>query len=392
MKFELNELSDEMLNQLPKSLWESDTTTFFDPAIGGGQFVKKIEEKLIEYGHSKENIRKRVFGFEESDLHVRYAVNKHKLIGQYVKKPYDKFLEMDNTMKFDIVIGNPPYQNREENADGSLWLEFVNKGMDHLKPDGRLMFITPTSWVGKKSNTKKADWTPFTDNHVQLFKILNSQERSKYFNVGSSFGYYILKKGSGLTTILFSDGTTDSYQVTTGEPLPNELNPISFSIHKKLSSVKKINLESSFKFHSQKLKNSGSVSDSKTGAFKYTTYYSHNLIRYTLEKQDIYSEHKVMIPNVGTLANAWYDVNCNLTEDVRFIKVKDANEANIMVSLLKSKLFRYIGSNYRSGRNLGLATNFLPDITVSSNFTDQEVYSKLNLSNEEIEYIENAIK
>lgn len=392
MKFEIEDLVAEMLDQLPSSVWTSTTTTFFDPAIGGGQFVKEIESRLRAAGHTESNIHKRVFGFEESELHIRFAVKQHNLVGQYVKKPYDKFLDLDDSMKFDIVVGNPPYQNREENADGSLWLEFVNKGMNHLKKDGKLMFITPTSWVGKKSNTAKANWTPFTDNHVQLYKVLNAQERAKYFNVGSSFGYYILSEGSGDTTILFSDGTTDTYKIKTGEPLPNELNSISFSIHKKLSAAQKIDFQSNFKFHSQKLKNNKLVSDTKTGPYIYTTYYSHNLIRYALEMQDIYSDHKVMIPNVGTLANAWYDVNCNLTEDVRFVKVKDQTQGNHLVLLLKSKLFRYIGANYRSGRNLGMAMNFLPNITLPINFSDSDVYSQLSLSKEEIEYIENAVK
>jgi hypothetical protein len=110
-----------MLDHLPDRVWSNDTATFFDPAIGGGQFVRAIEQRLRAHGHSDSNIRKRVFGFEESELHIRYAVNKHKLVGQYAKKPYDKFLEMDDTMKFDVVIGNPPFGLR-----GNLALRFIN--------------------------------------------------------------------------------------------------------------------------------------------------------------------------------------------------------------------------------------------------------------------------
>jgi len=386
-------LVNEMLDQLPEHVWTSDRTTFFDPAIGGGQFVKEIERRLRSAGHPDRNIHRRVFGLEESDLHIRFAVNKHKLVGQYAKKTYDKFFELDDTMKFDVVIGNPPYQNKEENADGSLWLRFVNKGVEHLRPHGKLMFITPTSWVGKQSNTKKADWSPFTDNHVELYKVLSKAEKEQHFGgVGSSFGYYILSKGSGLTKIVFEDASSIDYQLITKEPLPNNITKLSFGIHQKIAKAKKLQFESNFKFHSQVLKKKGIVSDTKGNGFKYTTYFSHNLIRYTSEKQDIYSDVKVMIPNVGTIANVWVDNNCNLTEDVTFVKVPNIQDGEHLVSILKSKLFLYIGNQYRSGRNLGLAIKFLPELDMSKQWTDKTIYKHFGFTQDEIDYIENAVK
>lgn len=142
MKFEIEPLVAEMLDQLPESVWTSSSTTFFDPAIGGGQFVRAIEQRLRDAGHSDANIRGRVFGFEESDLHIRFAVNKYKLVGQYVRKPYDNFFELDDTMKFDVVIGNPPYLKGK-------WVEFLKQGADLSKkhvlmvsPDGTNNFST----------------------------------------------------------------------------------------------------------------------------------------------------------------------------------------------------------------------------------------------------------
>ncbi len=153
MKFETDLLVLEILDQLPESLWVSDTTTFFDPAIGGGQFVRAIEHRLREYGHSNDNIHKRVFGFEESNLHIRFAVNKHKLVGQYVRKPYNKFLQMDDTMKFDVIVGNPPFNSSKKNRDdvdgnggtggnSRLYKHFREKSLQHLKPNGILAFVS----------------------------------------------------------------------------------------------------------------------------------------------------------------------------------------------------------------------------------------------------------
>ena len=83
MKFEIDDLVTEILDQLPQSIWTSDSTTFIDPALGGGQFVRAIEQRLRSYGHNDDNIKRRVFGCESSKLNVKYAVNKYKLIGNY---------------------------------------------------------------------------------------------------------------------------------------------------------------------------------------------------------------------------------------------------------------------------------------------------------------------
>jgi hypothetical protein len=142
-----------MLDQLPDSVWSSNTSTFLDPAIGGGQFVCAIEQRLRSLGYSDANIHSRVFGFEESNLHIRFAVNKYNLVGQYIQKPYEKFLELDNTMKFDVVVGNPPFNNAKKNkdtADGNggtggnsrLYKHFRAKSLDCLKPNGTLAFVS----------------------------------------------------------------------------------------------------------------------------------------------------------------------------------------------------------------------------------------------------------
>lgn len=135
MKFAIDPLVKEILDQLPKSVWTSNFTTFCDPAFGGGQFVRAIEQRLRAYGHDDANIRSRVFGFEASKLHVHFAVNKYKLVGQYVKMPYDKFFELDDSMKFDVVLGNPPYslagnKTGKKGRTKNLYPDFYKKAVE----------------------------------------------------------------------------------------------------------------------------------------------------------------------------------------------------------------------------------------------------------------------
>ena len=59
-------------------------------------------------------------------------------------------------MKFDVVIGNPPYNN-------DLYLDFVQTGYNLLKDDGVMVQITPAKWQakgGKKNEDFRANIVP----------------------------------------------------------------------------------------------------------------------------------------------------------------------------------------------------------------------------------------
>lgn len=324
-------------------------------------------------------------------LRVNFSKNNKKLITKnlFVRNVFDYDW---GDMKFDVIVGNPPYQSKEENNDSAFWLQFVNLGMQLVKDNGCCAFVTPTSWSGKQTNSKKADWSPFTDNHVVMYKALSENEKRSYFStVGSSFGFYVLKKGHGPTKMLFSDNSFVFHQLKAGEPLPSVLTAVSLGLHQKLAAMPMFEFLSSFKFHSQVLKSKNMISDTPTKEFCHKTYFSHNLIRWANDQQNIFTNTKVMIPNVGTLANCWVDNNCNLTEDVRYHIVKSKKEGENLIQVLNSKLYRYLGAVYRSGRNLGLALNFLPVVDISITWDDQKLYKQFGLSGQEIDLIESII-
>lgn len=73
VKFYLKPLVNEILDQLPPEIFTSDFTTFLDPALGGGQFLREVVSRLKAAGHSDQNIAGRIWGCEITHMRLKYA-------------------------------------------------------------------------------------------------------------------------------------------------------------------------------------------------------------------------------------------------------------------------------------------------------------------------------
>lgn len=98
-----------------------------EPSAGNGNIVKMLNEKYKNKSITSLEIRE-----EEYDKLLQYS-NK-VIIGD--------FLHMELNKKYDIIIGNPPY---------SLAIEFVEKCLDCLKENGKLIFLLRTAFLESKS-------------------------------------------------------------------------------------------------------------------------------------------------------------------------------------------------------------------------------------------------
>jgi hypothetical protein len=184
IKFDIDPLVNEILDQIPEEVWNSRTSKFLDQEIGGGQFIRAIEQRLRQAGHSDKNISGRVYGCSSSKLSVQYAKNKYKLAATL---SVDDFLTRDfNGMKFNIV-GNPPYQSSTGSLGGGatpLYIKFVEKAQSLVADDGYIALVTPPTafkiGMGGYVNPKEV--------------ISINNDVKQYFKVGSSFWYFVQQK------------------------------------------------------------------------------------------------------------------------------------------------------------------------------------------------------
>jgi hypothetical protein len=99
--------------------------------------------------------------------------------------------------KFDIIIGNPPYQNsNQKNKKGgghgsrnTLWDKFLKTSLNIINEDGYICFVNPPRWRKPLSNLyKKMSSLQF--NYIEFH---SSDDGRKVFGASTPYDWYVLQ-------------------------------------------------------------------------------------------------------------------------------------------------------------------------------------------------------
>jgi hypothetical protein len=127
-------------------------------------------------------------------------------------------------MKFDVVLGNPPYQIKVgPKKTEPIWDKFVFKSLELCKDNGFISLIHPSGWRNVDGRFKNVQ------NELKKYKMnwlsINSiEEGIKVFGAQIRFDVYVLQKiedSDGLTTIEFQDGEVEMVNIKTMDFIPN---------------------------------------------------------------------------------------------------------------------------------------------------------------------------
>ena len=91
-------------------------------------------------------------------------------------------------MKYDVVIGNPPYQSPVKGAL-PLWPKFINTSLTSLKDGGYLAYITPDKWIEPIGSPLLNVYETIRNKNLITFK-----DADNHFKVSESISYFILTK------------------------------------------------------------------------------------------------------------------------------------------------------------------------------------------------------
>jgi len=204
------DLVEEMLHKLPKNVWTNPNLKWLDPCNGSGPFLSYVIKNLMfalrnwepddekRYKHIIENM---VYSCELQaknqfiylclvDPWDCYSCNVYT--GSFLDGGFDKHMkEVWGLDKFDITIGNPPYQSSSDDIRGSksIYNLFVDKS---TKLSDMVLMVTPSRWFLNKN------MEDFRNDMLSKYglKLLNECDNDVFPNVEIKGGvsYFLIEK------------------------------------------------------------------------------------------------------------------------------------------------------------------------------------------------------
>jgi len=140
------------------SFLEGRKLKVLEPSVGEGVFLKFLLQEGL----------KNIHAYEIDEKLVDYLVKTYPR----VKFKFENFLGSEESEKYDLIVGNPPYLGQNYNAqifqeyvknypicakyfvgNMDLFYFFIHKAILKLKPGGVLSFITTNYWLTKSKKT-----------------------------------------------------------------------------------------------------------------------------------------------------------------------------------------------------------------------------------------------
>jgi hypothetical protein len=212
-------LINEMFDQLPKDIWSDPTKKWLDPANGIGNFpmvaymrlmdgLKDISEFSNPEKRSKHIIQNMLYMVEINPKNVKIS---RRIFGSHANiccadflNEQDKVLRQFGIQNFDVIIGNPPFQDevdttREGGDSGGggprkggknkLYERMTISCIHLLKTNGYLIFVTPDNIM--TGNTNKAYEEIIK--HRVIYVNFNNIKRRYFPTVGQSMCYFLIQ-------------------------------------------------------------------------------------------------------------------------------------------------------------------------------------------------------
>lgn len=127
-------------------------------------------------------------------------------------------------MKFDAIIGNPPFQILKDGNKKSqaIWPKFVEKAFDLCKKNGHVALIHPSGWRDVDGNYKDTQKL-LKNKQIEYLEMHDSKDGQKTFGATTRYDWYVAKNCSATkeTTIKCQDGTVEKCDISKMEFIPN---------------------------------------------------------------------------------------------------------------------------------------------------------------------------
>jgi site-specific DNA-methyltransferase (adenine-specific) len=471
------EVVNKMLDLLPAELWSNPNAKFLDPVSKSGVFLREMAKRLMHglsdvYPDVQERVNhifsEQLYGiaiteltslisrrsvyctktannpysvcnvFTSEDGNIKYTPMKHSWENGRCKfcgasqDVYDRdngmetyayqFIHTNNpekifNMKFDVIIGNPPYQlNDGGGRDSSaipLYHKFVEQAIK-LKPRF-LSMIIPARWYSGGKGLDDFRRTMLSDDRLQV--IHDFPETKDCFpgvNIRGGICYFLwIRDAHGNCEVInhIKDNT-----ITQVRPLLEKGTEMFIRYNEAISILRKVQKQNSIFFSDYVSSRNpfGIASNFDNFSAKETPMRNIHLYRFgddgyiskeqVLKNQELIGKYKVLVSKASPGGDEYphmivskpiiSEPNSVCTETYLVIKdVKNREEAENLVSYIKTRFFRFMMSLVKNTQNISKASyQFVPLQDFSEPWSDSKLYEKYDIKGDEIEFIESMIR
>lgn len=284
-------------------------------------------------------------------------------------------------LKFDVVVGNPPYKKEGEKGGArSAWRSFVKIAFELANAKGIVALVCPGFPV--HSNDLGALFTENTPLYL-------NNDASSYFTVGSKIKTWIVQKGKVEADFIVDDevytGTEDPTLDTTRRSILAKTNVDTFECKQ----------DGGFYSSTQFKNDPNDYFATPTGNSIYPIRHASKVkVAYVSEPTPCHTLRKVMMTFSGHPGFEYYDETTPMSSCYQmsgYIVVNNAVEGQHLIDLYNTKLYKFLAKGTVSAGMRGVANYTLPKLDITRSWSNEEVYAHFGLTTEEISYVENNI-
>ena len=395
-------LRQDMINLMVEygdsNFWKSPKKVL-EPTCGKGGFLLDIIDRFMKH-LPIENVEERYKIIVEECLYFADINPQNIYICKLLLDPYGQYklnyylgdsLKYNPNFKFDLVIGNPPYNK-------GLYTKFVNYYINKCYNN---IFVIPSNFTTNSTGKKLVN--TLKNNGLYIINFLNRNEWLNKIDIDTLY-YMCLFNYRG--NLLINNNNIDRKS-----SIINFKNIYENNIHKKITNYKSVKLikgknknlnykntkeTNNIKFNKTKTHNNKLLSRLGGGNIKYY-YISKGIVDESNFKLCFprgtanYNSHKNLKNISKDMVYSYISDDKYISNSIIYIKFNNKKDCEIFKKyMMKSKLVRYIFMKYNHYSEMTITIgNFIPNIDFNklSNFTDEYVFNKLNLNKEEITYI-----
>lgn len=470
-------VANQMLDLLPIELWSSPDARFLDPMSKSGVFLREMAKRLDKgLEHIMPNRQQRInhifskqlFGiaitgltallsrrsaycskiangkysicndFDDECGNIRFDRIDHSWIngkckycgaseavysrGEELETHAYQFIHTDNpeeifnNMKFDVIVGNPPYQLEDEGfgrSATSIYHKFVQQAKK-LNPR-YLTMIIPSRWFSGGKGLDEFREEMLNDNRIR--KIVDYIEANDCFSgiqLKGGVCYFLWNrdnkgdcevtsiKGGEIISVLerplLEEGSTSFIRFNEAIPIFDKVKKHKEpTLHSQISARKPFGLATTFR------------GKKKTDTINRLKVYENGGIGYIAETEimvgkDLISKYKVLIPPLGSGSDSFphqilgrafvAEPNTICSETYLVAGAYDNHiQAENLVTYLSTRFLRFLVLlNKPTQHATSKVYHFVPMQDFAESWTDEKLYKKYGLTPDEIAFIESMIR